>query len=177
MDWVAAVVWVQSLAQQLPHAADVAKIKRCFSKHDSGLVISSSFRASTPGQVQGLTFPFASTVLFGAVGKRADSRVFALGLGSHLRSCVLIYFKLYQELGELMTSLSLSLCQLPDSSLLLTSGNLLIARCLLTALASGLGIMGLLLTSCCTGILTLLGQIPGSDTCLVLSSTQAGPAD
>ena len=158
-------------------------LKWCFSKQDNGLVIPFNSRPSTPGQVQGLTgfHLLVHRVPFWSLGERADNRVFALGLGSHLDSycwcCVLIYLKFCQELGELMTSFSLGLCRLPDSSSLLTSGNLLTPRCQLTALASRLGLLGLLQTSCCTGILTLWVQILGPDTCLVLSHTQVGPAE
>lgn len=60
----------------------------------------------------------------------------------------------------------LGLCWLTPvgSCLLLTRGNPLTLRCLLIALDSQSGLLDLLLTSSCTGVLPLQVQIPASDT-------------
>lgn len=87
----------------------------------------------------------------------------------HCWCWVLIYLKSCQGLWELMTSFSMDICGLADSSLLLTSGNLLISS-LLTALAYRLGFLGLLQLL----LATLESLLSG---CRSQVLTQAGPAD
>lgn len=63
-----------------------------------------------------------------------------------------------------MTSFSLGLCWFPVPSLLLILSNPLTPRYLLSALASWLGFLDILLTSSCTGVLIPQVQVPAPDT-------------
>ncbi|VCW96301.1 unnamed protein product [Gulo gulo] len=63
-----------------------------------------------------------------------------------------------------MTSFSLGLCWFPVPSLLLTLSNPLTPRYLLSALASWLGFLDILLISSCTGVLIPQVQVPVPDT-------------